>query len=106
MMEKKELTFERLHSFDTDTLLRGIMGIALEMQEEYGMDYEWRDSTTLGFWSRKGMTRGLEGTLQFSSTHVRMVLQLPFGLRPMAGKIAEEVNDYLNRNVGTYGSQS
>lgn len=99
---ESELVFERIHSFGPEELLNRIVELATTMQAEFHLTMGWdkNDPKQLNFSSTGGMTKGLFGNLRVEPDRVRMVLQLPFGLRPMSGMIRQEVDEYLNENVG------
>lgn len=100
-MMENELHFERNHSFGHEELFAKVMDLANEMEEEFHLTMSWAsDYKSINFVSLGGMMKGLEGTLHIDTNRVRMVLRLPFGLRPMAGMIRTEVEDYLTRNIG------
>jgi len=96
-----ELTFQRSHQFPPQELLARIVSLATEMVDEYHLETSWSDDyKSLKFESTGGMSKGLTGTLQIEPDRVQMVLHLPFALRPMASTIRDEVEQYLDRNVG------
>lgn len=95
-----ELEFEREHSFETQELLAKIVDLATKMASEFHLDMSWSDDyRALNFESHGGMTKGLTGTLHIAPDRVRMVLKLPFGLRPMSGTIKTEVEQYLDETI-------
>lgn len=99
------MEFTRKHTLSNEQLLRCVTDLAVDMADQFHLDMEWRDDLTLAFQSMKGMAKGLNGELELGREHLRMVLRLPFGLQPMAQAIADEVNEYLNKNVGRHVSQ-
>lgn len=99
-MMESEMEFERKHSFEPQVLLAKIVDLATTMQNEFHLTMSWSDDyRSLNFESMGGMTKGLTGTLHISTDRVRMVLQLPFGLRPMSSTIRTEVEQYLDETI-------
>lgn len=97
---ESELTFERVHSLQPDEFLARIVDLAMAMQEDLNLDMSWsEDYKSLNFKSVSGMTKGLTGTLHIMPNRVRMVLQLPLGLRPMSAMFRSEVEQYLDQNI-------
>ena len=83
---------QRSHSLDDATARERAEAIAGKLKDKYGIGYAWQGSNALTF---KG--KGVTGRVELVPGSVAVSVDLALMLRPMKGKIAEAIEQQLEK---------
>lgn len=65
--------------------------MAVQLQQEYGLDYEWESDHVLRF-----ERAGLNGTMTLEPKQVTVEIKLGLLMRPFASVLKQHINDYFD----------
>ena len=86
---------QRAHDLPLQTLRRDIATLAEALQEQLQAKFAWEDEETLSF-ARKGAS----GRIHVDARQIDVEIDLGLMLKPLRGRVAQAVNEYLDEHVG------
>ena len=86
-----EINIERNHKLGQQEIKRRLAEMETKLKERYGVQVAWRGNEA----DVKGT--GVTGTIALSETHVAVKLKLGLMVRPLAGKIREQMEKQLDQ---------
>ena len=93
------IDIKRPHSLDKEVAKTRAEDLAKKMQEKFGLAYKW-EGDKIKFDAPSGLAKGTTGTIEISSSEVKVAIDLPFLLRAMKGKIEDKINENLTKITG------
>jgi putative polyhydroxyalkanoate system protein len=88
----------RNHSLPKEEAKRRAEDLAKSMQQKLELDWRW-DGDQIVFEAPRGAAKGTKGTVEVTSSQVRVQIELPFLMRVLKGTIEAKVNEKLAQLV-------
>ena len=83
------------HTHGKESARKAAEDIAGKMKEKLELEWAW-SGDTINFEAKHGVAKGVKGTVEVTDTVIRVVVDLPFMLRPLKGMIEGKIQDGLS----------
>ncbi|MEM9692390.1 MAG: polyhydroxyalkanoic acid system family protein [Myxococcota bacterium] len=93
------IDIRRTHSLGLDTAKQKAEELAKDLSEKLELDWRW-EGDAIRFQGDRGKAKGVKGSVNVSSSDVRVEIDLPFLMKAMKGVISGKVEEKLDATLG------
>jgi putative polyhydroxyalkanoate system protein len=90
------IDIRRTHTLPKDEAKKRAEDLARSMGEKLGLTWRW-ESDHIHFEAPSGAAKGTTGTVEVTDSTVRVLIELPFLLRVLKGKVESKVNEKIDQ---------
>ncbi|MCA9715765.1 MAG: polyhydroxyalkanoic acid system family protein [Myxococcales bacterium] len=94
------IELSRKHNLSPEVIRERLDGMRAKLKDKFNIDSSWASDNKASV-SGNGLTKGLNGTVEFSDTDINVALDLPWKLKLMKGQIASALEGELDKVISS-----
>ncbi len=89
------IDMEKKHTLGKEIARKRAEELADKMKEKIGIEWAWTGDV-IHFEAKSGAAKGAKGTVSVTDTSLRVLVDLPFMLRPLKGMVEGKIKEKLD----------